>query len=125
MLNNLNIGCDHADRGCQELIKLEFFDHHVKSCGCSPTTCTNPGCSEIVNLHEKKRHENELCRFRMMCCEDCKQQVPRKSSRRHSCFMRKEMDDLVKDMKEIKDDVKQMKQTQEEFIQDLLVQVSR
>ena len=125
MLKNLKIGCDNADRGCQEMIKLEFLDHHVKSCGYSPTACTNPGCFEIVNQHEKEQHESELCRFRMIFCDDCKQQVLRKLSHVHPCFMRKEMDGLVKDMKEIKDDVKQMKQTQEEFIQDLMIQVSR
>ena len=125
MLNNLKIGCDHAKRGCQEFMKLESLDNHVKSCGYSPTTCTNPDCFEIVNQKEKEQHENELCRFRMMCCDDCKKQVPRKSSRRHSCFISKEVDSLDNDMRQVKDDVKQMKQSQEEFIQDLLVQVSR
>ena len=125
MLQNLKIRCDHAQRGCQELIKLEFLDRHVKSCGYSPTRCTNPGCSQVVNQHEKERHENELCRFRMVVCDDCKQQVLRKSSRVHPCFMKKEMDDLVKDAREVKDEVKQVKLTQEEFIRNLMVQVAR
>ena len=99
MLQNLKIRCDHAQRGCRELIKLEFIDRHVKSCGYSPTRCTNPGCSQVINQHEKERHENELCRFRMIVCDDCKQQVLRNSSRVHPCFMRKEIDDLVKGMR--------------------------
>ena len=118
MLHNLKIRCDHAKRGCRELIKLEFLDHHVKSCGYSPTRCTNPGCSQVINQHEKERHENELCRFRMIVCEDCKQQVSWNSSRVHPCFMRKEMDDLVKDTREVK-------LTQEEFIRNLMDQVAR
>ena len=125
MLQNLKIGCDHAKRGCQELIKLEFLDRHVKRCGYSPTRCTNPGCSQVINQHERERHENELCRFRMLVCEDCKQQVSWNSSRVHPCFMRKEMDDLVKDTREVKDEVKQMKLTQEEVIRNLMVQVAR
>ncbi len=125
MLQSLKIRCDHAKRGCRELIKLEFLERHVKSCGYSPTRCTNPGCSEVINQHEKERHENELCRFRMTVCNDCKQQVLRKSSRVHPCFMRKEMDDLVKDVREVKDEVKQVKLTQEEFIRNLMVQVDR
>ena len=132
MLKNLKIACDHANRGCPELIKVEFVDRHVKSCGYSPTACKNPGCSEIVNQHEKERHENELCRFRMIVCPDCEQQVLHKSSHVHPCFMRKEMDGLVKDvkevkqdMKEVKDEVKQVKLTQEEFIRDLMAQVCR
>ena len=125
MLQNLKIRCDHAKRGCRELIKLEFLERHVKSCGYSPTRCTNPGCSEVINQHEKERHENELCRFRMTVCNDCKQQVLRKSSRFHPCFMRKEMDNLVKDVREVKDEVKQVKLTQEEFIRNLMVHVDR
>ena len=129
MLQSLKIRCDHAKRGCRELIKLEFLERHVKSCGYSPTRCTNPGCSEVINQHEKERHENELCRFRMIVCNDCKQQVLRKSSRVHPCFMRKEMDDfsrkMEKDMKEVKDEVKQVKLTQEEFIRNLMVQLDR
>ena len=118
MLQNLKIRCDHAQRGCRELIKLEFLDHHVKSCGYSPTRCTNPGCSQVINQHEKERHENELCRFRLIVCDNCKQQMSRKSSRVHPCFMRKEIDDLVKDTREVK-------LTQEEFIRNLMVQVAR
>ena len=125
MLQNLKIRCDHAKCGCRELIKLEFLDHHVESCGYSPTRCTNPGCSQVINQHEKERHENELCLFRMVVCDDCKQQVSCNSSRVHPCFMRKEMDDLVKDTREVKDEVKQMKLTQEEFIQNLMDQVAR
>ncbi|CAB3996078.1 E3 ubiquitin- ligase PDZRN3 [Paramuricea clavata] len=125
MLQNLKIRCDHAKRGCRELIKLEFLDRHVKSCGYSPTRCTNPGCPQVINQHEKERHENELCRFRMVVCDDCKQQMSGKSSRVHPCFMRKEMDHLVKDMREVKDEVKQVKLTQEEFIRDLIDQVAR
>ncbi|CAB3996080.1 E3 ubiquitin- ligase NRDP1 [Paramuricea clavata] len=129
MLQNLKIRCDHAKRGCQELMKLEFLDRHVKSCGYSPTRCTNSGCSQIINQHEKERHENELCRFRLIVCDDCKQQVSWNSSHVHPCFMRKEMDKLARkrenDTREIKDEVKQVKLTQEEFIQNLMDHVAR
>ena len=64
LLENLMIRCDYENRGCQELIKLEFLDRHVRSCGYSPTRCTNAGCAEVINRHEKERHERELCQFR-------------------------------------------------------------
>jgi hypothetical protein len=63
MLQNLKIRCDHAKRGCRELIKLEFLDRHVKSCGYSPTRCTNSGCSQVINQHEKEQHENFVWLF--------------------------------------------------------------
>ena len=125
MLECLKIRCNHAKRGCRELIKLEFLHQHVKSCGYSPTRCTNSGCSQVINQHEKERHENQLCPFGMFVCDDCQEQVLRKSRRVHPCFIKKEVDELVKDMKEVKDEVKQMKLNQDEFLRNLMTQVDR
>ena len=129
MLECLKIRCDHAKRGCRELIKLEFLHQHVKSCGYSPTRCTNSGCSQVINQHEKERHENQLCPFRMFVCDDCQEQVLRKSRRVHPCFIKKEVDEISrkmeKNMKEVKDEVKQIKLNQDEFLRNLMAQVDR
>ena len=121
-LQDLIIRCDYENRGCQESIKLEFLDRHVQSCGYSPTRCANAGCKEVINQHDKQRHELELCQFRKIDCDECGEQVIWKSSRVHPCFMRKEMDELTRrlnavqnDMREVKDEVKQVKLTQEEM----------
>ncbi len=128
-LQSLEIRCDHENRGCRELVKLEFLDQHVHSCGYSPTRCTNVGCAEVMNRNEKERHECEQCDFRKIVCDECGEQVIWKLSRAHPCFMRKEMDDLVRrlnvvqndmsdvqnDMREVKDEVKQVNLTQEEM----------
>ena len=121
MLECLKIRCDHANRGCRELIKLQFLPQHVKSCGYSPTRCTNSGCSQVINQHEKERHEHELCPFGRIVCDDCEEQVLRKSKRTHPCVIKKEVDQLVKDVKEIKDEVKQIKSNQDEFLRNLMV----
>ena len=117
LLENLMIRCDYENRGCQELTKLEFLDGHVRSCGYSPTRCTNTGCTEVMNRQEKERHERELCQFRKIVCDECGQQVIWKSSRLHPCFMRKEIDDVVRrldvvqnDMGEVKHEVKLTKE---------------
>ena len=115
LLEGLMIRCDYENRGCQELIKLEFLDRHVRSCGYSPTRCTNTGCTEVMNRHEKDRHESELCEFRKIVCDDCGEQVIWKSSRLHPCFMRKEIDDVVKRLDVFQNDMKQVKLTQEEM----------
>ena len=122
LLESLMIRCDYENRGCQELIKLEFLDRHVRSCGYSPTRCTNTGCTEVMNRQEKEIHERELCQFRKIVCDECGEQVIWKSSRLHPCFMRKEMDDLKKilnvvqnDMREVKHEMKQVKLTQDEM----------
>ena len=122
MWENLMIRCDYENRGCGELIKLEFLDRHVSNCGYSPTRCTNAGCAEVINRHEKKRHERELCQFRKIVCDDCGELVIWKSRRLHPCFMQKQIDDLARilnvvqtDMSEIKHEVKQVKLTQDEM----------
>ena len=122
LLESLMIRCNYENRGCQELIKLEFLDRHVRSCGYSPTRCTNTACAEVMNRHEKERHEYELCEFRKIVCDDCREQVIWKSSRLHPCFMRKEMDDLARRldvvqnvMEVVEHEVKQVKLTQEEM----------
>ena len=116
MLESLMIRCDYENRGCRELIKLEFLDRHVRSCDYSPTRCTNTGCTEVMNRHEKERHEHELCEFRKIVCDDCGGQVIGKSSRLHPCFIRKELDNVVKrldvfqnDMGEVKHEVGEVK----------------
>ena len=121
-LQDLIIRCDNENRGCQELIKLEFLERHVQSCGYSPTRCSNAGCKEVINRHDKQRHELELCQFRKIDCDECREQVIWKSSRVHPCFMRKEMDELTRrlnvvqnNMREVKGEVKQVKLTQEEM----------
>ncbi len=103
-LHNLEIRCDHEHRGCREFIKLEFLDHHVDSCGYSPTRCANVGCAEVMNRNEKERHERGQCDFRMIVCDECGEQVIWKSSRVHPCFMRKEMDDIVRRLNAVQND---------------------
>ncbi|XP_028406669.1 actin-binding protein IPP-like [Dendronephthya gigantea] len=117
-LERLKIRCDHASRGCRELVELEFLDRHVEKCGYSPTRCTNTGCSEVVNRNEQEQHENELCCFRIIVCYECGENVIWKSKRVHPCFIRKETDDLVNNLKEFR-------LAQDEFNCKLLADVAR
>ena len=109
MWENLMIRCDYENRGCGELIKLEFLDRHVSSCGYSPARCTNAGCAEVINQHEKERHERELCQFRKIVCDDCGEQVIWKSRRLHPCFMQKQIDDLARRLNVVQNDVGEVK----------------
>ena len=76
-----------------------------------------------MNRHEKERQEYELCEFRKIVCDDCGEQVIWKSSRLHPCFMRKELDAVVRRldvvqnvMRVVEQEVKQVKLTQEEMV---------
>ena len=96
LLESLMIRCDNKNRGCQELIKLECLDHHVRSCGYSPTRCRNACCAEVMNRHKKEQHKRELCEFRKVVCDECGERLTWKSSRLHPCIMRSQMDDMAR-----------------------------
>ena len=70
-LSKLKINCDHADRGCPEFICVENLESHVESCGFSPVMCSNENCGMEMNKQDKDHHENEVCEYRKMKCQDC------------------------------------------------------
>ena len=70
-LSKLKINCDHASRGCPEFICVENLESHVESCGFSPVMCSNENCAMEINKQDKDHHENEVCEYRKVKCQDC------------------------------------------------------
>ena len=70
-LSKLKINCDHASRGCPEFICVENLESHVESCGFSPVMCSNENCDMEINKQDKDYHENEVCEYRNVKCQDC------------------------------------------------------
>ena len=70
-LSKLKINCDHASRGCAEFICVENLESHVESCGFSPVMCSNENCGMEINKQDKDHHENEVCEYRKVKCQDC------------------------------------------------------
>ena len=70
-LSKLKINCDHASRGCPEFICVENLESHVESCGFSPVMCSNKNCGMEINKQDKDHHENEVCEYRKVKCQDC------------------------------------------------------
>ncbi|XP_028408543.1 kelch domain-containing protein 8A-like [Dendronephthya gigantea] len=71
-LDDLEIKCDHHDRGCPDHVRLEELPRHVEECVYAPVMCRNEGCGTEVNKRDIKAHENDLCQFRIAKCHDCK-----------------------------------------------------
>ena len=71
-LDDLKIKCDHHDRGCPDVVRLEDLQRHVDQCGFAPVMCRNEGCETEVNKSDKENHEKNLCQFRITKCHDCK-----------------------------------------------------
>ena len=70
-LSKLKINCDHASRGCPEFICVENLESHVEICGFSPVMCSNENCGMEINKQDKDHHENEVCEYRKVKCQDC------------------------------------------------------
>ena len=70
-LSKLKINCDHASRGCPEFICVKNLESHVESCGFSPVMCSNKNCGMEINKQDKDHHENEVCEYRKVKCQDC------------------------------------------------------
>ena len=69
-LSKLKINCDHASRGCPEFICVENLESHVESCSFSPVMCSNENCGMEINKQDKDHHENEVCEYRKVKCQD-------------------------------------------------------
>ena len=72
-LDELNIHCVYNNRGCEEIVQLQYLDNHEATCGFTPAVCTNPGCGAILNQRDLINHESELCEFRKLKCHSCGQ----------------------------------------------------
>ena len=72
-LDDLKIKCDHHDRGCLEVFRLEDLPRHVDQCEFAPIMCGNEGCGMVVNKRDKDDHEKNLCQFQIAKCFECKE----------------------------------------------------
>ena len=70
-LSKLKINCDHASQRCPEFICVENLESHVESCGFSPVMCLNENCGMEINKQDKDHHENKVCEYRKVKCQDC------------------------------------------------------
>ena len=69
-LDDLKIKCDHHDRGCPAVVRLEDLPKHLTECGFAPVMCGNEGCEKVINKSEKENHE-QTCNFGIAKCRGC------------------------------------------------------
>ena len=109
-LSSLMITCDHADRGCRDVVELEVLVSHVANCNFSPVICSNDGCMEIINKQDVENHETNICGFTKIKCDDCDEQFPRSKYSTHGCVLRRDMVEIKEQMKNISTEVKAMRE---------------
>jgi hypothetical protein len=101
-VSHYEISCDHATRGCDAVLEFGDLQAHVRDCDFMPVSCSNEGCDEVLSKRDVKRHEIELCRFKTTTCDDCGEKMPRHKYGAHGCMLRRDFDEMKKDLAEVK-----------------------
>ncbi|XP_072328328.1 E3 ubiquitin-protein ligase PDZRN3-B isoform X1 [Scyliorhinus torazame] len=73
LILKLEIRCDHYERGCRRLVKLQHLAEHTEMCEFSPAKCRNKGCGETLSLRDMDEHMRGSCEQRPvgMCQRGC------------------------------------------------------
>ena len=101
-VSRYKISCDYATRGCDEVLELGTLQTHVQDCDFMPVSCSNEGCDKIISKRDVKHHENELCQFKTTTCDDCGKKMPHHNYGAHGCVLRRDVDEIKKDLADMK-----------------------
>ena len=101
-VSHYKITCDYATRGCDEVLELGTLQTHVQDCDFMPVSCSNEGCDKIVSKRDVNQHESELCQFKTTTCGDCGEKMPHHKYGAHGCVLRRDVDEMKKDLADLK-----------------------
>ncbi len=116
-VSRYKINCDHAARGCDAVLELGALQAHVHDCDFMPVPCSNDGCDEVVSKRDVKQHELDLCRFKTTTCDDCGKKMPHNKYGGHGCVLRRDVDEMKKDLAEVKATQREMMNEMREGMQ--------
>ena len=125
-ISRYKITCDYATRGCDKVLELGTLQTHVRDCDFMPVSCSNEGCDKIVSKRDANQHESELCQFKTTTCVDCGEKMPNHKYGAHGCVLRRDVDemkknlaDAKKDLADTKKDLAELKATQHEMMSEM------
>ena len=55
LIRGLHVQCDHSQRGCEDVVKLDCLEAHLGSCPFAPVACA--GCGEEVSRLDLANHQ--------------------------------------------------------------------
>ena len=78
-VHQLKVLCPNASRGCPWKGRLDEVTHHitpqpmarVDACRFQLVPCKHANCKEKVLMKDLRKHENDICKFRMYTCKYC------------------------------------------------------
>lgn len=84
-LNNLSLYCQHKDKGCEIIVKLEFLAKHEETeCLYRDILCENTGCLAVLSAVGFKEH-SASCMYRQSECSECGETITVLARESHSC----------------------------------------
>ena len=80
-VRSVHVYCPNMSRGCDWMGELNSVEEHLspgvsksvaRACQFETVVCPNEGCKEEVIRRDLAYHQNEVCRYRQVECEYCK-----------------------------------------------------
>ena len=93
--------CMYASRGCTSAVRYEALLSHHEECSFAPAQCLHEGCEATVNRKDLVSHQ-QACEFRSVTCEDCHEAMKQREYGKHTCVLRRELDENKRDLAEVK-----------------------
>jgi hypothetical protein len=124
-VSHYKISCDHATRGCDAVLELGDLQAHVRDCDFMPVSCSNEGCDEVLSKRDVKHHVIELCRFKTTTCDDCGKKMPHHKYAAHGCVLRRDFDEMKKDLAEVKVTQHEMMNEMREGMQRITIAIEK
>ena len=84
-LNRLQLRCQNANEGCEEILTLELLSTHESLCQYTKMKCPNTDCPVYLQRSSLEPHL-ALCEYREVACERCKDKYNLNQSENHRCI---------------------------------------
>ena len=88
-------------------------------------SCSNEGCDEVLSESDVKHREIELCRFKTTTCDDCGKKMPHHKYGAHGCVLRRDVDEMKKDLAEMKVTQHEMMNEMREGMQRITIAIEK
>ena len=124
-VSRYKITCDYATRGCDKVLELGTLQTHVQDCDFMPVSCSNDGCDKIVSKRDVNQHESELCQFKTTTCVDCGKKMPHHKYGAHGCALRRDVDEMRKDLADVKATQHEMMSEVKEGMQRITIAIEK
>eukprot|EP00899_Mesostigma_viride_P002558 jgi/Mesvir1/12302/Mv00504-RA.1 len=84
-LDDFELTCDNAPRGCPAIVNLGKLQSHLSSCGKAIEPCRNNGCTALVMREDMPNHL-KACLHRTVSCAQCNASIKYQDEQNHLLY---------------------------------------